>query len=74
MPIARITGQGLAAIGIAVALLWGSILSLRQLDREAWLQRERVMQQVRLTQRRSHPQPVSLPAPYPLPHARLTAG
>ena len=43
MPIAKITGQGLSAIGCAVALLWGSLAAERGMMRRAYAERAAVM-------------------------------
>jgi hypothetical protein len=39
MPIARITSQGLAAIAVLVAVLWGCILAENSINRSASLLR-----------------------------------
>ena len=52
MPIAKITGQGLAAIGFSVALLWGCVIGERLQRREAFRERERVLREVRLLRHR----------------------
>ena len=52
MPIAKITGQGLAAIGFSVALLWGCVIGERLQRRDALRQRERVLREVRLLRHR----------------------
>jgi hypothetical protein len=39
MPIARITSQGLAAIALLVAVLWGCILAENSITRSAYLTR-----------------------------------
>ena len=74
MPIAKITGQGLAAIAVSVAILWGCLIGQRVMLREAYAERVRVMREVRLLQRRQQPVPVSLPAPHRMPRARTTMG
>ena len=73
MPIARITGQGLAAIACAVALLWGSFIGERIMVRRAAAERVMVMRGLQLMQRTRRSQPVSTPVH--LPHAApVTAG
>ncbi len=61
MPIAKITGQGLAAIGLSVALLWACLLKERTMWHTAVADRARVMQQVQRTHDRQMPLPVSSP-------------
>ena len=58
MPIAKITGQGLMAIALSVALLWGCLIGERVLTRQAFRERARVM---RSLGRLRHGQPVSAP-------------
>jgi hypothetical protein len=67
MPIAQITGQGLAAIACSVALLWGCIIGESVQRRDAYHERERVVREVKLLQRRMRSVPVNDPAPL-LPH------
>jgi hypothetical protein len=74
MPIAKITGQGLAGIGVSVALLWGCVIGQRTILREAYLERVRVMREVELLQRRQQPVPVSVPAPHRAPRGHATLG
>jgi hypothetical protein len=73
MPIAKITGQGLAAIGLSVALLWGCVLGERAMVRRALTERAQVLRDLeRLQHRRS--EPVSLPSPHAPHRLRVTAG
>ena len=67
MPIARITGPGLAAIACSVALLWGSFLAERLLVRQAAEERILVMREVRNTQRLRRSEPVNTPVSAPRP-------
>ena len=67
MPLAKITGPGLAAIAAAVALLWGCALGEHVMMRRALRDRAQVMRNV--VRGRQQTQPVSLPAP--LSHPRL---
>ena len=64
MPIARITGPGLAAIAIAVALLWGCVIGERVMVRRALAERARILRDIQLLQRRQRAEPVSLPSPH----------
>jgi hypothetical protein len=73
MPIAKITGQGLAAIGFSVALLWGCIIADRVAAREAYAERARVMRVVEMHQGHHRSLPVSVPLPRHS-HAPVNAG
>jgi hypothetical protein len=57
MPTVKITGQGLLAIALSVALLWGCLISERLMLRNAARRRVRVLHQIEQLQRRSHPAP-----------------
>ena len=63
MPIAKITGQGLAAIACSVALLWGFIAGEKLTVRQARQEYAQTMRDLRQLQRRT--QPVSVPRPVP---------
>ncbi len=63
MPIAKITGQGLAAMTLSVALLWGCVIADGVLERRATDERARVLYELRLMQRSTRPEPVSVPLP-----------
>ena len=70
MPIAKITGQGLATIALSVALLWGCFISERLTVKHAAAQQALVMRELREMQRFRKMQPVSSPArqaPLPRP-------
>ena len=73
MPIATITGQGLAAIACAVALLWGSFLGERIIVQRAAAERIVVMRNLLRMQRTRRSEPVSAPVHMPRP-VRVTAG
>ena len=74
MPIVKITGQGLSAIALSVALLWGCVIGERLTARRAFLERAKVLRDISRMRRRQPTQPVSAPAPF-IPHrARATAG
>ena len=60
--LAQITKPGLAAISVAVALLWGTVIGQRMLMREALLDRARILRQVVRPVRRS--EPVIDPVPF----------
>ncbi len=55
MPIAKITGQGLAAIACSVALLWGFIIAQHTLERQAYTERDRVIREIQFLQRHDRP-------------------
>ena len=63
MPIAKITGEGLAAIALAVALLWGCLIGERTLAFRAYAERVQVLKDSPRMQTRPQTQPVSAPAP-----------
>lgn len=62
MPIAKITGQGLAAIGLSVALLWACLIGERLLLSQTLAERAQVMRELHQMQRDRGTQPVSTPA------------
>jgi hypothetical protein len=70
MAIAKITGPGLAAIGISVALLWGSVIGERVMVRRALAERAQVVREIERLQRRQRSEPASLPSPR-TPHRLL---
>jgi len=72
MPIVKITGQGLSAIALAVALLWGCWIGERVTMHRAMVERERVLRDLRRL--RHQPEPVSFPVPGMSPHRPATAG
>jgi hypothetical protein len=74
MPIAKSTGQGLAAIALSVGLLWGCVL-IEHLQRTSAVQeRSRVMREVRRMQIPARPVPVSDPSPLVPRRLHVTAG
>ena len=73
MPIARISGPGLAAIALCVAALWGVVIAQRIAARKAIDERARVMQEIRLLQQRRSPEPVSSPVPFRRAPRRMIA-
>jgi len=75
MPVAKITGWGLSAIALVVALLWGCIILDRVTAQRAFSERAKVLRDISRMQRRQRPQPVSAPAPFAIPHrARVAEG
>jgi hypothetical protein len=73
MPIAKITGPGLAGIGISVALLWGCVIGERVMVARAFTERTRVIQDVERMRRRQA-EPVSAPSIQRSHPVRVTAG
>jgi hypothetical protein len=63
MPIARITGQGLAAIALSVALLWACFIGERLMVRQTLARRSQLMRELHQLQRDRRAEPVSAPAP-----------
>jgi hypothetical protein len=75
MPIVKITGQGLSAIALSVALLWGCAMGEGIAARRAFSERAKVLREIARMQRRRRSQPVSAPAPLIIPRrARVAAG
>ncbi|HEY2016943.1 MAG TPA: hypothetical protein VGH38_25740 [Bryobacteraceae bacterium] len=74
MAIAKITGPGLAGIGISVALLWGCVIGDRVMVQRASLDRARVMRDVEKLQRPKRPEPVSAPSVLKARPLRVTEG
>ena len=74
MPIVKITGQGLSAIALLVALLWGCVMGERVAARRAFSERAKVLREISRMQRRRRTQPVSTPAPFLSHRARVAAG
>lgn len=72
MPIARITGQGLAAIALAVALLWACLLVERLMMKQSFAQRAQVMRELRRLQLQHSTQPASTPI-VPVPRRLRTS-
>jgi len=75
MPIAKITGQGLAAIALSVALLWACFLTERLTVKHAAAQQATAMRELRRMQvRQRGTEPVSAPKPRAPRPARVTVG
>jgi len=75
MPIVKITGQGLSAIALSVALLWGCWLEERSLVRQDYIERARVLRDLQqLRHACPTPAPVSAPIPTTLRTRRVIAG
>jgi hypothetical protein len=74
MPIAKITSSGLAAMAVAVALLWGCIVGEQFHRRAAVADRARVMREVRRMQFRQRRVPASTPSPFLRVRPHVAAG
>ena len=61
MPMVKITGQGLFAIALSVALLWGCLIGERVMLQNATSRRVRVLRQIEQLQRKPHPTPALTP-------------
>jgi hypothetical protein len=62
MPIARITGQGIGAITLAVTLLWACFIGERVIFHQAFTQRAHVLRELHQMQRLRHVEPANAPA------------
>jgi len=67
MPIARITGQGLAGIAVSVSLLWACFVGERVVLNRSYAQRAQVIRDLRQMQLMYRTQPASAPMPLPRP-------
>jgi hypothetical protein len=63
MPVVKITGQGLSAIALSVALLWACLIGERSVVRRAEAQRAQALEGIRRLRRQVEPQPVATPVP-----------
>ena len=72
MPVVKITGQGLSAIALSVALLWACWAKEQAVMRHDRADRARVLRDLRRMQNRALP--VSVPGPDGPAAPRLTAG
>ncbi len=70
MPIAKITGQGLAALACSVALLWGCLIADGVLERRAAAERAQVLHELQRL-RNTRPDPAPVPASLPVPMVRV---
>jgi hypothetical protein len=74
MAIAKITGPGLTAIALSVALLWGCFLGEQRIVHRSRQENARVLYELRQLQRRRNVQPASVPVPRPPSLVRPTSG
>ncbi len=63
MAIAKITGQGLAAIALSVAVLWGCLITEQVTWNHSYERRAQVMREMRHLQLLNRTQPASTPVP-----------
>jgi len=63
MPFVKITGQGLSAIALSVALLWACLIGERGMVRRAEVQRAQALEGIRRLRRQMKPQPTAVPLP-----------
>lgn len=62
LPIARITGHGLSAMALAVAMLWGCLVGQRIIVHNAAAQQAQALREIRqLRQQRFRSEPVRTP-------------
>ena len=71
MPIAKITGRGLAAIAVSVGLLWSCFVGERLILKRSYAKRAQVFRELRQMQLMQHTQPASTPLS-PSPHRSNT--
>jgi len=64
VPLFKITGQGLSAIAVSVALLWACLLGTRAEKRRALVSEREAMRQLDLLRKRSRPRPVNFFSPH----------
>jgi hypothetical protein len=75
MPIAKITGQGLAAITLSVALLWSCFVAERLISQRSLTRRAQVMRELRQLQLQQHrAEPASTPVRRFAHPSRTTVG
>jgi hypothetical protein len=61
--VSKITGQGLSAIALSVALLWFFVIAERRLTLRTVLRQAQVIEQIRQLRRHVQPQPAGNPGP-----------
>ena len=74
MRVARITGPGLAAISLAVALLWGCLIGERIVIHRAATERARVLRELYRLRQEQRSEPASTPALHVPAPRHQTAG
>lgn len=63
IPIARITGQGIAAMALSVALLWGCWIATQVTMNRSLTERARILRELERLQRKQHPEPEPVSVP-----------
>ena len=74
MPIVKITGPGLSAIGLSVAVLWGCLIGERIITRDANRERTRVVRELEQMRLERQASPVSAPVQHRVLRAPMTLG
>jgi hypothetical protein len=72
--IVKITGPGLSAIGLSVALLWGCLISERVIARDAVRERTRVFRDLERLRLERQTTPASIPVPRRVLRAPMALG
>jgi len=73
LPVVKITRQGIAAIALSVAILWGCWIATRVMMQRSLAERARVLHDLELLQRKREPEPVFVPTARPRSrHSLLT--
>ncbi len=70
MPVAKITGQGLSAIAILVALLWGCLVGEHLIVQHANREARQVLREVRVLRMKQQVEPAYAPR-FVTPRPRL---
>ena len=65
MALAQITRQGLVAIAVLVAILWGCLLSERRISRNSRIETYRALRDIRYLKFKQHIQPAGQPKTAP---------
>ena len=74
MTVGKITFQGLAGMAVAVALLWGCLISERLIVRRATNEQSGALRETHRLRQRLQSQPASTPIPPFRRPARVTVG
>ena len=74
MPVVKITGQGLSAIALSVALLWGFLIAEWRVSQRAYAGRMQALEEMRRMRRPAQPQPVLVPLPHLKPAPKPALG
>jgi hypothetical protein len=74
MPVVKITGQGLSAIALLVALLWTFLIAEWKVSRRAMAERAQALEEIHRLRRHGTPEPVSVPVPHRISAAKPALG